>query len=202
MPVPFAALLLLASPAAEEDLVFVSPMGEVFHGDKASPPDLKWFAEADGNHDGRLSQAEMIADADRFFATLDRDGNGEIGPEELRHYEMILHVETGGGGPAGPMRRALDPTVDGPDSMADGPPGPMRYRGIAGAARFNYFQLPEPVIAADLNLDRGVSRDEFERAAMQRFQALDSNSDGRVDAKELPDSPARKVKRMAPTPRP
>lgn len=42
-----------------------------------------------------------------------------------------------------------------------------------GAARFGLLDLPEPVIAADSDLDGGVSLAEFKGAAQQRFLALD-----------------------------
>ena len=32
----------------------------------------------------------MVADAERFFATLDTDHNGEIEPEELANYEYEI----------------------------------------------------------------------------------------------------------------
>jgi len=55
-----------------------------------------------------------------------------------------------------------------------------------GAARFGYLDLPEPITAADTSLNRGVSPDEFERASIKRFNALDLNQDGVLDARELP----------------
>ena len=50
----------------------------------------RWFRQADRNRDGMLTVDEMQADADRFFATLDADHNGEIEPEELIHYEWEI----------------------------------------------------------------------------------------------------------------
>jgi hypothetical protein len=193
-----AAFLSLASPAAAQqaggDLLFVSPMGEPFLGSKAAPPDLAWFDGADANHDGRLTMAEMRADAARFYRTLDADGSGEIDPAEIERYETLIAREITlrdrGGGPGG------DATLNGPDSLADGPQGPTRYVGKDGAALFNYFGLPEPVASADANFNRGVSGAEFLRAAEQRFQMLDSNHDGAVARGELPPAP-RGSKRRA-----
>ena len=44
--------------------------------------------------------------------------------------------------------------------------------------RLGLFGLPEPVIAADTNLNRGVSLAEFHAAAARRFTALDINHRG------------------------
>ena len=47
-----------------------------------------------------------------------------------------------------------------------------------GAGRYGLFDLPEPVIAADTNFDRGVSLAEFRAAAQVRFMALDLDHKG------------------------
>jgi hypothetical protein len=63
---------------------------------------------------------------------------------------------------------------------------------------FNYFGLPEPVASADANFNRGISGEEFLRAAEQRFEMLDTNHDGVVARDELPPAPRgskRKAKR-------
>ena len=51
---------------------------------------------------------------------------------------------------------------------------------IAPSDRTGLLNLPEPVVAADTNFNRGVSREEFRKAAMLRFQALDVNHQGRL----------------------
>src|SRR6478752_418872 len=67
---------------------FISPMGEPFRARTAGDDTMAtWFRQADRNHDGVLTADEMQADADRFFAVLDADHNGEIEPDELAHYE-------------------------------------------------------------------------------------------------------------------
>jgi hypothetical protein len=55
-----------------------------------------------------------------------------------------------------------------------------------GAARFGYLDYPEPVTVADRNLNRGVDRAEFAKAASARFAMLDVNDDGRIEKGELP----------------
>ncbi|WP_204324193.1 hypothetical protein, partial [Stenotrophomonas maltophilia] len=49
-----------------------------------------WFDQADTNHDGVLTLDEMEADAARFFATLDRNKDGEIDPDEIEIYETQI----------------------------------------------------------------------------------------------------------------
>jgi hypothetical protein len=180
-------LWLVALAAAQQtgDLLFVSPIGEPFLGTKAAPPDLAWFDGADVDHDGKLSMAEMRADAVRFYKTLDADRSGEIDPVEIERYETLIAREIvlrerGGS-------RWSD--VDGPNMQAEGPQGLDRYVGKDGSALFNYFGLPEPVASADTNFNRGVSGEEFLRAAEQRFQMLDTNHDGRIARDELPPLP-------------
>ena len=47
-----------------------------------------------------------------------------------------------------------------------------------GAGRFGLLDLPEPVVSADSNFNRGVSVTEFRQAAAQRFLALDLDHHG------------------------
>jgi hypothetical protein len=54
-------------------------------------------------------------------------------------------------------------------------------------ARFGWFGLPEPVTAADTDFSRGISRNEFEKAAQVRFQALDVTHQGRLTLAVLQD---------------
>ncbi len=79
----------------------------------------------------------------------------------------------GGGGPGG--------------SGEAGSSAPTRSTyGKQGAARYSYFDFPEPVTATDTNFNRGIDPGEFQRAADQRFDALDRNHDGKIDHGELP----------------
>lgn len=159
---------------------FISPMGQPFHGNEAAPdPERAWFDAADADHDGTVSRAEFQADATRFFATLDRKHDGEIDPDDIDYYESSVapEVRSGNGGPA--------IIASGSDSEG-GSRAPAYDAGKLGAARFSYFQFPEPVTAADRNFNRGVDAREFADAATKRFASLDTNHDGKLSWDELP----------------
>jgi len=190
--------------------LFISPMGEPFRGTPggAAPQDA-WFDGADADHDGALSENEMIADAARFFAALDQRKDGEIDPDDIERYETVLAPEIrtsgfgggaggggGGRGRGGGGRRGGPP--DGGPGGGDGPRGAggdgdgprggadRNVRMKQGAARFGYLDYPEPVTVADRNLNRGVDPAEFAKAASSRFAMLDTNHDGKIEKSELP----------------
>lgn len=188
--------------------LFISPMGEPFRS-ATRGADLvrQWFSNVDGNADGVIVAAEMQMDADRFFTLLDTDADGEIEPVEMTRYEEEIVPEVrlagqfrgrppGGGMPRGGPGGGGMPGGGGPGGGMGGgsggepprrPKGPM---GPQGAGLFGLINIPQPVASADANLNRGVSRDEFRRAAEQRFILLDTDHSGRVAIEELPRQPA------------
>ena len=194
--------------AGPRSRLFISPMGEPFRG-VAAPQD-QWFAGADTDHDGALSRAEFEADAKRFFAVLDREHDGEIDPGDIEVYEneLVPEVRTGGGGGGMRMSGARRGGGGGGGHRGGGgrrggggggyggggyggaaPSGGGQVQaapGREGAARFGYLDYPEPITVADRNFNRGVDASEFERAADDRFDLLDTNHDGRIDRGELP----------------
>lgn len=157
---------------------FISPMGEPFHSPDALSGAEHWFAAADANRDGRLTRDEFRADAARFFAAIDTDHDGDIGPDEITHYETVVAPEIQVTSTYGDYSKA---TTDSDGKMIE-PPYPTRL----GAGRFGYLATPEPIVAADANMDRGVTRLEFQQAADRRFKLLDSNADGAITRTELP----------------
>ena len=70
--------------------LFVSPMGEPFTAERGGDALADWFVQADRNRDGAVSKDEMEQDADRFFATLDVNHDGEIDPDEITRYETQI----------------------------------------------------------------------------------------------------------------
>lgn len=192
------------SDDGERGRLFLSPMGEPFR--RGADPAAAWFAGADMDKDGRLTRAEMRADALRFFATLDADHDGEIGPDEIDRYEQAIAPEIGGGafdggglprsgsGPRGRRdsrgggghRGGGGERPSGGEDEAGGTPAGPTEPAVQGAARYSYLALPEPVIAADADLNGGVSRAEFTQAADRRFRLLDADADGLITPEELP----------------
>lgn len=172
-------LAAIATPALADNTVnfFISPMGEPFRGPDA--PNI-WFDRADANHDGVLTQDEMEADAARFFATLDKDRDGELDPDEIQNYETVVAPMISVGGYMGDAPESSDG-----EGSGDAPRRAQTYVA-QGAARFGYFDYPEPVVVADTNFDRGVDAREFRVAADKRFALLDKNGDGKLEKSELP----------------
>jgi hypothetical protein len=192
--------------------LFISPMGEPFRG---PDPVGMWFDGADTNHDGVVTLAEFTADADRFFLRLDRGHDGEIDPDDIDYYETVLAPEIrtggeggmaagrssggarrgggggrhggGGGGGGGRGGGRMGGGGGGGDSQSSGGDAQPRYSDVKrGAARFSFFDYPEPVTVADTNFNRGVDPKEFRDAAAERFAMLDTNHDGKLTRAELP----------------
>lgn len=174
---------------------FISPMGEPFRALTATDDTLaRWFGQADRNHDGQITPEEMTADADRFFAALDLDGDGLIEPEELVRYEWELAPDIQ---LSSRLKRRPGEAVS-PDPPGDAATDPEIRRsrrrdadadwlagGLQGAARYGLLNLPEPVAAADADFDRAISRAEFRRAAIERFQLLDRDRRGTLSLATL-----------------
>ncbi|MFZ5706027.1 MAG: EF-hand domain-containing protein [Pseudomonadota bacterium] len=192
------------SPCSEpfRQPLFISPIGEPFRTkDDADQPMRRWFEQADRDHDGRLTVAEMQLDADRFFATIDKDGSGEILPDELMAYELNVAPEIrlyqfrgdprgGPGGPAG----GNAPLPGGKPPQSGGKrPTPPDYGGAAGAGRYSFLNVPNPVASADRDFDRAISLREYRAAAAERFRDLDKDGRGFLTLADLPRTPAQIV---------
>lgn len=171
--------------------LFISPAGEPFRAPPGAPyPVVAWFSGADADHDGALSRDEFIADAMRFFAVLDTDHDGIIDGFEVSNYEQRIAPEIIGGAA--------------PDAIRDGPRGPgpngggeqrpRRPQGsdvLQGAALYGLIAEPEPVMAADGDFDRRVTKAEAVKATKTRFALLDANKDGKLTLEELPKTPSQ-----------
>jgi EF hand len=168
--------------------LFVSPAGEPFRAAPGgAPPIAAWFAGADANGDGALSYAELLADFRRWFAALDTDHDGEIAPAEVTRYEteILPEMASRGGGSFGRGRR-FGGRMGGPRRGGGMRGGGMTAAGPAsGAARFGLLAIPHPIMSADTDFNRGVSRAEFDRAAATRFNLLDEAHTGRLTLAEL-----------------
>lgn len=170
--------------------LFISPAGEPFRAQADAPyPAEAWFLGADSNHDSALSRDEFVADAARFFAVLDVDKDGVIDGFEVSAYEKNIAPEillganpVSGGGPDGGRR--------------GGPPGGgSRGRGgpiggaLQGAAPYSLLAEPQPVMGADADFNRRISKDEALKAARSRFALIDTDRDGALRLEALPNTP-------------
>ena len=180
--------------------LFVSPAGEPFRrGEGAVQPMRAWFEQADADHDGALGWAEFEADFLRWFGRLDADHDGEIAPAEVTLYEQEILPEmqsrVGGYGGMRMVRNRAEPR--GPYEPASTRRGLQsrggRGRGIdvgrialmSGAARFGLLPIAHPVMDADINFNRGVTREEFSQAAARRFAMLNTQNNGRLTLEQL-----------------
>jgi Ca2+-binding EF-hand superfamily protein len=178
---------------------FISPMGEPFRARTATDDTLAdWFYKADTNRDGVLTAAEMQADAERFFATLDANHDGQIDPDELSNYEyeiapdiqVMSRTKRVPGQPAPVVKAETsdDLPVDQPRRRGRGDHmevGLGLGSDLQGAARYGLLNMPEPVAAADTDFNRVVTLEEFKAAAIARFQLLDRAQAGKLTLAQL-----------------
>jgi Ca2+-binding EF-hand superfamily protein len=178
-------------------------MGEPFLGWHGEDGLSLWFAEADKNHDGYITRDEMVADAQHFFERLDTNHDGEIDPDETTHYEQVIAPEVRSGmlysPPAAAAAGGQQGGAPGAGHRGGGHRGGGGHFRLSGdsnyayaaatdearAGRYGLLQIPEPITSADTDFDRGVSADEFRKAAIERFQLLDVNHTGRLSLQEL-----------------
>jgi hypothetical protein len=197
--------------------LFISPAGEPFRGHDGFNA---WLYNADTDHDGAVSAAEFRADALRFFKELDANGDGVIDGFEAQAYEHDVVPEItrfsfddapsaggagsrqppsgggkgsgGGGGRGGGMGRGGGRGGGGGGGGQDASPGPPPGAGHEGAARYSLINEPEPVSAADADVNGKVTLDEWMRATDRRFSLLDHDKTGRLTRESL--RPPRKAK--------
>ncbi len=168
------------APPRPREQLFVSPAGQPFRAPPGAPyPVAAWFAQADADHDGRLTRAEFRADADAWFKIVDQDGNGLLGMIEARRWEEELVPE---------MSRD-------PMGSAIGRRGPPKRNEAdhrrQGAAAYSLVNEPHPVRGADSDFSMTVSAREWTAATDRRFTVLDPDGDGAVLAADLKPTPAQ-----------
>ncbi len=178
-----------AAPPAPQGGIFLSPMGEPFRSKQPGADNAAaWFAAADRDGDGALTLAEMSADSQRFFALLDSDRDGELEMVEIARYENEVAPE---------VQVGLQMRSTGVGDWGGGrrPRVVVFERGVEGAGRYSFLRIPHPVMAADQDMNRGVSAAEFAQAAAERFALLDKDRDGRIARAELPPLPQPRLRR-------
>ena len=183
---------------------FISPAGKPYraNADAAYPMGI-WFAEADKNHDGRLTLEEFRADAATFFDELDANHDGVIDGFEVQTYEQkiapeILPLIEGLGSGEG-MNLALGKRGGNGSAQIGASRGSRDSRERAGDLRpqgaglFGLLNEPEPVSAADANFDGKITKAEFLAAADRRFAALDTSNSGALTLASLPKTPVQQA---------
>lgn len=203
----------LPSPAwSDEDdsglpNTFISPCGKPFRAASGAPyPVADWFKQADKNADGRLDKDEFVADADAFFTILDFKKTGVLGPLEIAFYEQRIAPEILGAGlpvgvasplsPAWLLAQYDKPAPIDPSGTAVQPqlPKPKDFdESNQGASPYSLFQEPEPIMAADLDLNGFISRANFLKLADMHFTNLDEDSHGYLTLAKLPKTPIQKL---------
>jgi hypothetical protein len=164
--------------------LFISPSGQPFRAPAGQPyPVAAWFAQADRDHDGKLTREEFRADADAWFEQLDLNHDGQISMPEVTHWEdevvpEITRATMGGygGGRGGPLSRNVA------DTRAQ------------GAALYSVINEPHPIRGADADFSFGVSKAEWRAATDRRFDLLDDKlgvKDGVILLADLPKTPGQ-----------
>ncbi len=197
-----------AAPTADDDEpglpnTFISPCGKPFRAAAGAPyPVVDWFKQADKNGDGKLDRAEFVADAAAFFKVLDINGDGVLSHYEVAVYEQRIAPEILGAGLSvgwagqGGARlwlaqidqpSSIDPGGDQPPA-APHPPRDFDESG-QGAAPYGLFEEPEPIMAADMDLNGFITRANFLKLADMHFTTLDRDGDGFLTLAKLPPTP-------------
>jgi hypothetical protein len=202
-----------AKAAAEDDdetglpNTFISPCGKPFRAASSAPyPVAEWFRQADKNGDGRLDRAEFVADAAAFFAVLDLNGDGVLSHYEVAVYEQriapeILSAAPKVGAAERPGGRLWLAQFDQPtpiDPGGDqGPPAPQAPRDLdesgQGAAPYSLLEEPEPIMAADSDLNGYIRKANFLKLADTHFTTLDRDEEGYLTLAKLPPTPIQRL---------
>ena len=159
----------------------------------------RFFATLDVGHDGEIDPAD-IERYETVLAPEVRSGSGGGGGARSgggggqggggRSHGGGGGMGRGGGGGGmggGGGRRGGGGGSSEGSSSAPQATEPVRQ----GAGRYAYLDIPEPVVAADANMNRGIDPNEFAIAAAARFKLLDRDGDGVLTWAELPHVHAR-----------
>ena len=183
------------APAARsvDEQVFIAPSGKPFRAPMAvAYPVATWFAEADRNHDGKISESEFTADFGDFFASLDVDHDGFVRPDEILRYEHDVAPEVQSFGSAGSRHYYEASGGGGEGSASVGRSteieSDLKTDRPTGGGRFGMINIPEPVAGMDIDFNGAVSRNEMIGAARRRFRLLDPDGKGSLALSDLPKS--------------
>jgi hypothetical protein len=189
-----------ASDDDDEDVVpntFISPCGQPFRAPQGAPyPVVDWFKSADKNADGKLDHTEFVADAAAFFTVLDLDNDGTLSRHEVALYEQRIAPEIIGrtirtsrfGARLWLAQMDRPGSIDpGGDQPSDDEPKKLPLdESLQGAAPYGLLAEPEPVLAADLDLNGLITRKNFLKLADMHFKTLDGEGRGYLTLAALP----------------
>lgn len=155
----------------------------------------RWFAELDTNHDGEIAPdevtryeteilPEMASRGGGFGGGAGGRGGGGMGGHGGGMGRGGMGGHGGGMGGRGGGMGGRGGGMGGRGGGASGGGGGMGYY-TSGAARFGLLPIPHPIMAADEDLNRGVSIAEWDHAAASRFNMLDEAHNGRLTMAEL-----------------
>jgi Ca2+-binding EF-hand superfamily protein len=147
-----------------------------------------WFDRVDTDHDGKMTLAEMEADAVRQFNVMDLRHDGKVTAAEVAAYRQ--KVMGGRYASISTPEAGVRPRARDDDSEGGEAPGERRRRdeesmpkpdasGVMPADR------PDPVMSADTDLDGSVTLDEFRAYIHQNFADLDKSHSGSIDKDDL-----------------
>lgn len=187
---PTASVAPVAPPRGRTTL-FIAPSGEPFRGVGGDPyPVSTWFAQADADHDGKVTRSELRADAMRYFKVLDTNGDGIVDSSEITHYEEVLVPEVQVNFDGGAQFRQSFASSGGPGEPSSGDKPTRAMPDLPrGGGRYSLINAPEPVVAADSDLNRRVSAGEMMAASERRFTLLDPDERGYLTLATLPKTP-------------
>lgn len=155
------------------------------------------FAKMDVNKDGKIDAADREARKAERFSKLDRDGNGEVSQAEMdamkaermamreaRKAERFAMMDTdkSGGLSADEMAKGRGMGHGERGEHAEG--GHHGKRGHHGGMRGGGKGRGMMGKAIDTDGNGSISKAEFMAVATKRFDAQDSNKDGKVTAEE------------------
>ena len=171
-----AATALAGTAWADQATKRPAPPAEITRAE-AQNRAMAAFTQADVNKDGKLDRADFEArrEARRtaMFDRLDTDKNGQLSRAEFTATPR---------GPEGREGWGHGRRRDGEREPGRGPGHHFGHRGPGGHGG------PDgpggPTRFADGNKDGAVSQGEFVAAALQRFDSMDANKDGKVTAQE------------------
>jgi len=144
-----------------------------------------WFDRIDSNHDGKLTLAEMEADAVRQFNVMDLRHDGKVSAAEVATYrERVMGTKYASfSTPEIAMkpraRESDEPRFPGEGGREDESMPRPDASGVMPADR------PDPVMSADTDLDGSVTLDEFKTYVHQNFADLDRSHAGYIEKSDL-----------------